>query len=80
MSLHENEVERLLRLVSQTRDREVDCSRCLARIAEFAERELAGKPIVDGLRAIEHHLSICSECREEYEALRRALGASPRNP
>jgi predicted anti-sigma-YlaC factor YlaD len=75
MSLSREEIAELLRLVGLTRDEEIDCERCLALVAEFAERELEGRSIPAGLEAVEHHLSICAECREEYEALLRALKA-----
>ncbi len=42
-------------------------------LAEFAERSLEGKPIPEALQAIQHHLAICAECQEEYEALLTAL-------
>jgi hypothetical protein len=64
-----------LRLIGLTRDDEIDCERCLALVAEFAEQELAGRPIPTGLEAVAHHLSICAECCEEYEALLQALKA-----
>ena len=73
MSLSKEEIERLLKLVGLTTDEEIDCEECLSQVAEFAERELAGKSIPKGLAAVEHHLVICAECREEYEALQRAL-------
>lgn len=73
MPLNKNEIEKLMRLVGLTRENEINCDRCLADIAEFAEHELAGKSIPEGLRAVEHHLSICAECQEEYESLQRAL-------
>ena len=75
MSLSNEEIDRLLRLIGLTRDGEIDCDRCLALVAEFAERELAGKSIAAGLEAVGHHLSICTECCEEYQALMRALEA-----
>ena len=73
MSLSKEEIAELLRLIGLTRDEEIDCERCLALVAEFAERELAGRSVPAGLEAVAHHLSICAECREEYEALLRAL-------
>lgn len=73
MSLSDSEIARLLRLVGQTEDGELNCEQCLALVAEFAETQLAGKSIPAVLRAVEQHLSVCGECREEYEALRRAL-------
>ena len=73
MALSKKEIEALLRSVGLTEDDEVNCEQCLCRVAEFAERELDGKSVPEGLKAIEQHLAICGECREEYEALRRAL-------
>ena len=59
MSLSKEEIDGLLRLIGLTRDEEIDCERCLALVAEFAERELAGRSVPAGLEAVAHHLSIC---------------------
>ena len=75
MSLSKQEIAELLRLIGLTRDEEIDCERCLARVAEFAERELAGRSVPAGLEAVAHHLSVCAECCEEYQALLQALKA-----
>ena len=75
MSLSKKEIDGLLLLIGLTRDDEIDCERCLAQVAEFAERELAGRSIPVGLEAVAHHLLICAECREEFEALLQALKA-----
>lgn len=73
MTLSKKEIDNLMRLIGLTRDDEINCDQCLALVAEFAELELAGKSIPDGLEAVEHHLSVCSECCEEYEVLKQAL-------
>ncbi|NJN48464.1 MAG: hypothetical protein HC808_20605 [Candidatus Competibacteraceae bacterium] len=73
MSLSKQEIDALLRLVNLTRDDEIDCEQCLFLVAEFAERQLAGLSVPAGLEAVAQHLSICTECREEYQALQRAL-------
>ena len=73
MSLNDKEIEGLMRLVGLTEDEEINCDQCLTFVAEFAERELAGKSISEGMKAVEQHLAICSECCEEYKALRQAL-------
>ncbi len=73
MTLSKKEIDGLMRLIGLTKDEEINCEQCLSSVAEFAEQELAGKSIPEGLKAVEHHLSICAECREEYEALQRAL-------
>lgn len=73
MALSDREIAELLRLVSVTRDEEIDCDECLALVAEFVEQELAGRSIPEGLDAVRHHLSVCAECSEEYRALQRAI-------
>ena len=73
MSLSRPELQKMLDVVRATQPVEIDCDVCLVRVGEFAERNLVGKPIPEGLRAVEQHLSICDECREEYEMLCVAL-------
>lgn len=73
MPLSKNEIDGLVRLLGLTEDTEINCEECLALVAGFVERELSGKPITEALRTVQQHLSVCSECREEYEALQRAL-------
>lgn len=73
MALSDNEIDGLLRLIGLTRESEIDCDQCLSRVAELAEQALAGRSIPESLEAVQHHLTLCPECREEYEALRRAL-------
>lgn len=73
MTLSRKEIDGLMRLIGLTKDDEINCDQCLALIAEFAEQELSGKSIPEGLKAVEHHLSMCSECCEEYQVLKQAL-------
>lgn len=73
MALSRRETDELLRLVRLTQDEEIDCDGCLSHVAELAEQVLAGRSVATGLEAVQHHLTVCAECREEYEALQRAL-------
>ena len=73
MSLSRPELQKMLDVVRATQPIEIDCDGCLMQVGEFAELNLVGKPIPEGLKAIEQHLSICDECREEYEMLCVAL-------
>jgi hypothetical protein len=75
MLLSKEIIDGLLRLMGVTRDDEIGCERCLALVAEFAEREPAGRSVPAGLEAVAHHLSICEESCEEYDALLQALMA-----
>lgn len=74
MNITDEQVQALLGMLSLTREVETDCDHCLKHMAEFAETTLAGKSIPEGLRCIEEHLERCGECREEFEALKEALG------
>ncbi len=73
MPLSSNELNKLVRLVGLTHKDEIDCERCLSKVAEFAEHTLADSSIPEGLRAVEQHLSVCAECREEFQALQQVL-------
>lgn len=73
MPLSPEEIKNMMRLVGLTQESEINCEDCLTQVSEFAEMQLAGKSVSDGLKAVEHHLSVCDECCEEYDALRRAL-------
>ena len=69
------QVAEFLRQVALTRDQEADCGTCLQHIGEFAEKKLTGTELDAALLSIEHHLSLCPECTEEYEALKKILEA-----
>ena len=65
----------LLRLVRETRENEDTCGECLMNLSEFAEKQLVGAQLNEALERVEHHLSLCPECAEEYQALKRVLEA-----
>lgn len=73
MKLTRLEINRLVSLLVKTRNDEINCDECLAHVSEFAEARLAGKTVPEGLESVEHHLSVCGECHEEYEILKQAL-------
>lgn len=75
MPLSKQQVESLLKMLAQTKDVEQDCDSCHKMMAEFAETSLAGKSIPEGLKSIQEHLENCSECCEEFEALKVALSS-----
>ncbi len=73
MSLSKKEIDGLMQLISLTKNEEINCEQCLSSVSEFAELELMGKSPSDALKAVEHHLSICTECHEEYSLLKKAI-------
>ena len=70
------QIEELVRVIAQTRELEFNCAECQRNISEFAERQIAGLPLEGHLAGVEQHLSVCSECREEFLALEKILRAN----
>ena len=69
------QIKGLVRVIGQTREHEFNCAECQRHIGEFAERQIAGLPL-GALAGVEQHLTVCSECREEFLALEKILRAS----
>jgi len=67
----------LLRLVQVTEPHELDCDAFLARVATLLEVVAAEKELPAELRPVAQHLSVCPECKEEFDALLRAHGFEP---
>jgi hypothetical protein len=64
-------------LIQATCDEECTCDDVYRVLDEFAERAGRGEDIGDLMPFLKTHLETCCDCREEAEALLRALGASP---
>ena len=75
--LTREQVGGIVKMLSLTTDREFNCGECLQHVSEFAECQLADKPVGEVIASVEQHLAMCPECREEYLALLRILKASP---
>jgi uncharacterized protein with PIN domain len=73
MTLSTEQIENLVGLIQETRERELNCEECLALVAESAEAELQGRSVPAAMEAVQNHLSLCAECREEYEVLLTVL-------
>ena len=73
--LTSEQVGSIVKMLSLTTDREFNCAECLQHVSEFAECQLAKKPVGEVIASVEQHLALCPECREEYEALMKILKA-----
>jgi hypothetical protein len=69
------EVGAIVKMLGLTTDRELNCGECLQHVGEFAEGQLAGRPMAEVMASVEQHLALCPECREEFEALMKILKA-----
>ena len=64
----------LLRAVEATAATEIDCDELLSRVAAYMESRDGEALSEDDRRSVAQHLTICPECREEFDALLRATG------
>ena len=69
MPLSNDQIASLLGMVNASESDELDCDGCFARVAEFAEAELANREIPDALKAVQTHVQQCTCCKDEYNAL-----------
>ena len=74
--LTKEQVGSIVTMLGLTTDREFNCSECLQHVSEFAECQLANKPVTEVIASVEQHLALCPECREEYDALKKILKAN----
>jgi hypothetical protein len=73
--LDRDQLSALVRVITTTRPDEIGCEECLEQVDRFVEMELAGLDAAEAMPLVQDHLDKCRNCREEFEALLRALRA-----
>lgn len=73
MKLTSQTLRKIITAVTLTHGHEIGCESCFDQMEAFAEAELAGKKPGKALPLVQEHLNKCGECRQEYEALLKAL-------
>jgi hypothetical protein len=66
-------VDRLLHLLCDTRDDELSCEEVFLRLDEYVDCLVSHAQVMEQRPLVEHHLSLCADCRDELSALQRAL-------
>ena len=79
MTLSNEQLNILMKIVEGTTPDSIDCDGCFGRIAEFAELELAHQTIPQAMETVRNHLQNCPCCQDELNALLDAL-ASKQDP
>ena len=67
----------LVKMVAITEDEELSCDEVFALLDQYAEMASKGEDVSKFMPQVKHHLEVCGECKEEYEALLAMLAASP---
>jgi hypothetical protein len=71
--LDDPSIDRLLHLLCDTRDDELSCEEVFARLDEYVDCLISHKRVMDSVPLVEHHLTLCADCRDELHALQLAL-------
>ena len=69
-------IHRLVSRLVDTREDELSCDEVFSLVDDYAEAYQRGEDVVYLKPLIRHHLDMCRECEEEYEALLRVLEAT----
>ena len=67
----------LVKMVAITEDEELSCDEVLALLDQYAEMASRGEDVSAYMPQVKHHLEVCGECEEEYEALIKMLQVKP---
>ncbi len=73
-----DDLDKLVRMVAETREEEIGCDECFERLDRFVEMRLSGLDAAAAMPLVQDHLEKCGDCREEFEMLLEALRASER--
>lgn len=66
----------LIQKLQRTADVELTCEEVFALLDEYVEMALRGEDVAALMPLVRHHLEMCADCREEFEALERILRAA----
>ncbi|MEK6221552.1 MAG: hypothetical protein N2D54_04840 [Chloroflexota bacterium] len=66
-------MKNILEGVINTRDDEIACDDCHDEVGRFVEMLQEGQEPENVMPLVQHHLTMCGNCHEEFEALIKAL-------
>ena len=67
------EMVKMLQALAKTEENEISCDDVFAVLDEFAEVVRRGENVLLFMPLVRHHLEMCPDCQEEYEALLKML-------
>lgn len=73
MKIQPETLKKLLIKISNTRPDEIGCDTCFQELDRFADMLKNGEEPATIMHLVQHHLEMCGNCNEEFEALLLAL-------
>ena len=65
--------QKMMAMISNTAEVELTCDEVFELLDQFTEMARRGENVAQLMPLVQHHLGMCPDCREEYEALKRVL-------
>jgi hypothetical protein len=75
MALKSEQVDRLLKIIRQTREVELTCPECLDELDKYTQSILDGLPIDGVLERVREHLEACPCCTGQFQLVLETLKA-----
>lgn len=66
-------LQNMMRSIDNTQEVEYDCAQVYQLLDQYADMVERGEDAAELMPLVRHHLEMCRDCREEYEALMRVL-------
>ena len=76
-ALSDGAIINLIRRLESTLENELSCDEVFALMDDYAEANMQGEDVAHLKPLIRHHLEMCRECDEEYEAFLQVLENTP---
>jgi len=73
----EQVLRKLLNAIEQTQDVEYSCDEVYQLLDQYTEAVERGEDAAQIMPLVKHHLDLCPDCREEFEALLSVLEGNP---
>lgn len=70
-------IRKLAQMLEMTHEEEYSCAEVYALLDQYVEGITRGEDATQLMPLVKHHLEMCSDCREEFEALLMILEAHP---
>jgi hypothetical protein len=75
MKIQPTTIQKIIKSLSITLNEEITCSECFKEVDKYVDMLREGKQPSEVLPLVEHHLTLCPPCIEEFQALLTALNA-----
>ena len=70
-------LRKIIQMIENTQEIELSCDDVYALLDQYTELANRGGDTKELMPLVDHHIEICPDCEEEFDALLRVLKAAP---